>query len=140
MSYEKALEAAGAKVLAFEQFGSYQGDWWALVETDDHIGWVHDYFGSCSHCDAFESDFGYGAVFEVGEHMWDRNGSRVATEADVAPWREKLRAFGAAYLENILTQQEAEKLAAENIEWDGNAAEMLAFIKQHAPEAAPEGE
>jgi len=30
-SYKESLEAAGAEVLAFESFGSYQGDWVALV-------------------------------------------------------------------------------------------------------------
>lgn len=32
MSYKKCLEIAGAKVIAYEEFGSYQGDWIAVVE------------------------------------------------------------------------------------------------------------
>ena len=41
MSYQKALEAAGAVVHRFEEFGSYQGDWWALVTHGDKTGWVN---------------------------------------------------------------------------------------------------
>ena len=40
MSYQDALKAAGAAVLEFESFGSYQGDWVALVEYKGERGWV----------------------------------------------------------------------------------------------------
>lgn len=46
MSYREALEVAGATVVAFEEFGSYQGDWIAKVEYKGNIGWIKDYFGS----------------------------------------------------------------------------------------------
>ena len=46
MSYEKAMELAGAKVIEYKAFGSYQGDWWALVEYKDKKGWVN---GSTAH-------------------------------------------------------------------------------------------
>ena len=32
MSYQMALEMAGATVLEYKEFGSYQGDWFAKVE------------------------------------------------------------------------------------------------------------
>ena len=50
MSYCQALEAAGAKILQFKSFGSYQGDWWAKVEYNGEIGWVAGSYGSCSGC------------------------------------------------------------------------------------------
>lgn len=28
MSYKEAMQAAGAVVHLYEEFGSYQGDWW----------------------------------------------------------------------------------------------------------------
>ncbi len=44
MSYEMCLEKAGATVVAFQEFGSYQGEWFALVEYNGERGWVE---GSC---------------------------------------------------------------------------------------------
>ena len=32
MGYMASLEMAGAKVLSFKEFGSYQGTWLAIVE------------------------------------------------------------------------------------------------------------
>ena len=56
MSYTVALEAAGATVRAYQEFGSYQGDWWArVVLPDGREGWVTSSYGSCSGCDALES-------------------------------------------------------------------------------------
>lgn len=57
MSYKLTLEKAGAKVLDFESFGSYQGTWLAYVEFNNQKGIVRGYFGSCSYCDAFQSEF-----------------------------------------------------------------------------------
>ncbi len=51
--YRQALEAAGATVLDFECFGSYQGVWIACLSN----GWIIDYYGSCTGCDAFEATF-----------------------------------------------------------------------------------
>lgn len=58
MSYRETLIAAGMDVIDFNQFGSWSGKWAALVrETDGSIGLVSDWFGSCTMCDAFESEF-----------------------------------------------------------------------------------
>jgi len=46
MSYQIALEAAGAKILAFKEFGSYQGDWWAKVTYKNEMGWIKGCYGS----------------------------------------------------------------------------------------------
>jgi hypothetical protein len=111
--YHEALEAAGATVHAFEHFGSYQGDWWAKVTIAERTGWVNGSFGSCSHCDAFESEF-----------RWN--------DQEKPDYRERLAAFGREYLEKMLDQSEAEAEAARNIEWDHDAEEMLKFIKANA--------
>ncbi|WP_329759298.1 hypothetical protein [Stenotrophomonas geniculata] len=118
MSYEQAMEAAGATVLRFEQFGSYQGDWFALVEYDGKTGWVHGCYGSCSGCDAFESEFGW-------------------SDHERSDYQERLADFGTSYLEGLMTQEEALAEASRYIEWDSDAAEMVAFLKAHAEEANP---
>lgn len=107
--YQRALEAAGATVHAYEEFGSYQGDWWARVTIGDRSGWIHDYFGSCSGCDAFEADFAWG---------------------EETP--EALAAFGSRYLDDIITQEAAETEAAKFADWDTTADEVVAFIKANA--------
>lgn len=108
MGYREALEAAGAVVHEYEQFGSYQGDWWARVTYQDKTGWVSGSYGSCSVCDAFEGEFGW-----------------------YKPTQERLAAFGQEYLDNFMTQEEAEKSAARNLDWDYDAKEMFDFIKSH---------
>jgi hypothetical protein len=113
MSYKESLEAAGAKVLEFQEFGSYQGDWWAQVEVGGVRGWVKGSYGSCSGCDAFQSEFG-----------WD--------DEEKPDYAERLAAFGREYLGEILSQEEAEKKAGENIEWDMDAQEMIDFVKNHS--------
>jgi len=41
MSYDEALKAAGAEVLLYESFGSYQGDWWAkVVKRGDRVAQI----------------------------------------------------------------------------------------------------
>lgn len=39
MSYSEALSAAGCEVLDYVEFGSYQGEWLALICKDNEIGW-----------------------------------------------------------------------------------------------------
>lgn len=111
-SYEGALAAAGAIVHAFEHFGAYQGEWWAKVTYGGETGWVNGYYGSCSGCDALEAEFGYD--FDKVD-------------------RERFAEFGRSYLEDmVLSQEEAEKKAATNLDWDMEAKNMLAFIQSHA--------
>lgn len=109
-SYEEALEAAGAKVIASERFGSYQGDLWCLVEYNGEIGWVTMSYGSCSGCDNFLSTFGY--YYE-----------------DKPDYMNKLKEFGLTFLDVLLTQEQALKEASENLDWDGEAKNMVNFIE-----------
>lgn len=119
-SYREALEAAGAEILAFKEFGSYQGDWLAKVRYGGDTFWLRDYYGSCSGCDAFEAD--------VGWSPWGDD------EAEKAEYDAKVKAFGARYLEpqERLTFDQALKKAGENVEWDSDAEEMVAFVKANA--------
>jgi hypothetical protein len=80
MGYQQALEAAGAKIRAFKEFGSYQGDWFAITE-DDYV--IQGSYGSCSGCDAFEAEFGYDS-----HNLTDKQ------------YQSKLASFGQEYLMN----------------------------------------
>ncbi len=104
--YKRSLEAAGAKVLAFSEFGTYSGDWWAHIEYKGQTGWAHGSYGSCGGCDAFESEFGDSTV--------------------VSP--RKLVSFAKEYLDDIFTDKEAFAKVVEDIGWDMEAGEMLSFI------------
>jgi hypothetical protein len=133
MSYEQALQLAGAEVLAFENFGSYQGDWWAKVKINDKEAWVSGSFGSCSGCDAFEAEFGYGDK-NCEDHRYDEEGAKGCKKCEAAKEKyvEQLTAFGAVYLDDLKTQEEAEKEASKNLEWDSDAQGMLDWIKANA--------
>ncbi len=107
MGYQEALEKAGAKVLAFEAFGSYQGTWLAIVERDGEIGIVEGSYGSCSGCDAFQSEFDYSSAPEEYNGKYYKNGRTwdeddECTESEfreaVAAYDLRLAEFGASYL------------------------------------------
>jgi hypothetical protein len=117
--YELALKAAGAEVVCYKEFGSYQGDWLAKVNFEGETFWIRDYFGSCSVCDAFEGDVGYN---------WNDD------PAETEKYREKVREFGARLLEpqERLTSEAVENAVSENIAWDGNAQEMVDFVRANA--------
>lgn len=134
MSYKNALEAAGAEVIKFQEFGSYQGDWLALVKFQNRYGWVRGYYGSCSGCDAFKSEFGDmnstvidGKIFDYDIYQY-----RDATQEEVDTYNVRLREFGMGYLENIYTQEQIEKEVSTNIDWDDGAREMLEFVTQYS--------
>lgn len=124
MSYLEAMEAAGAKVKAFEEFGSYQGDWWALVEYEGRRGWVTGSYGSCSGCDAFEAEFSWcdRETFNDATGKYEPNPEYPA----------KLAAFGRDYLQEIKSDQAAINEAARNLEWDCDAEPMVKFIADRA--------
>ena len=132
MGYNQALEAAGAEVLLFQYFGSYQGDWYALVNYQGTKQWVHGSYGSCSYCDAFDGEFDYTDPY-CEEHMY---GDKVEDCADCKGkadvYQKKLAEFGASYLGNTMTQEEAEAYASRNLEWDSEAPEMLKFLQDNS--------
>jgi hypothetical protein len=137
MSYQEALEAGGAEVLAFESFGSYQGAWWARVRYEGKEGWITGSFGSCSGCDSFEAEFGYGdshyhATPEGRQYIDASDPLTPDSCADCAKLAARLADFGRRYLDEIMTQEAAEKEASLNLEWDTDADEMVRFIRANA--------
>lgn len=131
MGYKESLEAAGAKVLAFNEFGSYQGDWYAKVDYNGQKGWIHSYYGSCSGCDAFQAEFDY-SEHDHGEEycspIYDgfKDGCQ---ECEVV--KNKLSDFGKSYLSDIQPFENVLKKASENVDWDMDADEMVKWLKEN---------
>lgn len=111
--YQDALEAAGAEVLAYKEFGTYQGDWVALVRYGGKTSWIRDYFESCCGCDALEHFQSFGA---------DRS------EEDIGKWACD------NILDNPLTLEEVRSKFEGDRSWDMNAEKALAWIDSIAGE------
>lgn len=133
--YKGCMELAGATVHLFKEFGSYQGDWWAKVTYGSSTGWIKGSYGSCSGCDAFQSEFDceshdhdggiYVSMYELSTY-YNKNCEKCVE------LKGRLIKFGEGYLSYIYTQEEAEKEASRNMEWDSDAEEMLKFIKDNS--------
>ena|ERR1700758_3187389 len=116
MGYQTALEAAGAEVHAFQEFGDYQGTWLAKVTYDGETGWIEGSYGSCSGCDAFEAEFDYSYGDEDNDYQ------------------ERLKLFGESYLTVVTTQDHQvslyERQVSDASTWYADEArEMLEFVK-----------
>ena len=110
--YQQSLVAAGARVLAFEQFGDWQGSWVALVEYQGQRGWVQGAFGSCDYCDAFQAQFD-----------WD---SDFACE-DV---QSRLAQFGRSYLDDMLTTEQVLRQYDADSSWDEESESVAFWIRE----------
>ena len=112
MGYSETLEAAGAKVLAFQEFGSYQGNWYAVVDYNGEIGVAEGSYGSCSVCDAFEAEFGCGdepPIEKDGKYFrnnWvDDEITKEEYDQLKSDYQTKFSNFGADYLRNISNKE-----------------------------------
>lgn len=101
MGYSSALVAAGCEVLEFEEFGDYQGSWYALVKLNNEIGLVEGNYGSCSGCDEFEAELGY-------------------CDSDKPDYQERLASFGEGYLPPLLIDLRIEQLTESIKKYDWN--------------------
>ena len=135
MGYQKAMEMAGATVHEFEQFGSYQGEWFAKVTYKGKEGWVSGSYGSCSGCDAFEGEFGY--VYHDCTHgeyyspLYDDKGFAEDCQR-CRELKDELVTFGEGYLDGIMSQEDAIKDASRNLDWDMDADKIVEFVKSNA--------
>jgi len=131
--YKEALQVAGADVLAYKTFGSYQGDWWAKVRYNGQVRYVHGYYGSCSGCDRIASaldshnsgdDYHWSTDLDfLEENRGTCEGCKIAYN--------KLKDIGEDYLENdsYLTLEEAIDKASEHLDWDLDAQSMVDWLK-----------
>jgi len=132
MGYSNTMEMAGAIVHDYKAFGSYQGDWYAKVTYKGVTGYVQGSYGSCSVCDAFQSEFESVVHYHDGEQIW--GGLYVNEEfkedcKECLNTKERLIAFGERYLDGIMTKEQAIENASKNIAWDMEAKEMVEWIK-----------
>lgn len=109
MSYKSALIAAGAEVLDFAKFGSYSGMWFAKVRYNGETGYVKDWWGSCSYCDAFECEF---------------SDSYLSEDLD-----KRMAEFGKRYLDQILPAAHYLPQLDEEAKWDGEAESAAEWIR-----------
>ena len=109
MGYETALEAAGAEIIDFNEFGSYHGTWLAFVNYKGETGIVEGSYGSCSGCDAFQAEFDYADKPEIREGKFYRNWDTWDEECEcseeeyneiINAYNERLADFGRSYLES----------------------------------------
>lgn len=114
MSYQEALKAAGARVIAYEHFGDWQGSWLALVKYQGQQGWVQGAFGSCDYCDAFQAEFD-----------WD---SDFACE-DV---QSRLAQFGRGYLNDLQTTKQILRQYNADSSWDSDSEDAAFWIRETA--------
>lgn len=119
-NYQLALHMTGVKVIGYEMFGSYQGDWWALVEFPNHERYfVGGSYGSCSGCDAFEAEFGW-------------------NDESKPDYAHRLRDFGLEYLTDCRTREQAVEEASHNLSWDHDAQGMVDWLIRVGTTPAPE--
>lgn len=52
-------QVTGKKCLAFVMFGSYQGEWVAVLDSGDNVELWKGRYGSCSGCDWIEAEKNY---------------------------------------------------------------------------------
>ena len=133
MAYQEALEAAGAKVHEYKDFGSYQGDWYAYVTYKGESGWVHGSYGSCSGCDAFEAEFGWDEHDNCSSHRYiatdEERAACTGCQLAKAQYREKLANFGRPYLEGISGPEPLLKELEQQSEWDSESGQAAAWVR-----------
>lgn len=131
MGYREAIESTGAKVLAYEKFGTYDGEWLAQIEVDGEIKYIRDYFGECSSTDAFEADFG-SESHECGDDIYydpfyNNDGFRENCEK-CQNLKKRFIKFGQDYVENAMSFDECMKIVSKNFDWDMEAKEMVDWL------------
>jgi hypothetical protein len=135
MGYREALEAAGATVHAYEEFGSYQGRWYARVTYKGETGWINDWHGSCTGCDAFEADVGYERDYcgYRGNGHYDHDPACEKCREAKYGYQDKLAAFGKTYLEGKLkTSDEVLAEIKEDSAYSCDADKALAWVENYA--------
>lgn len=123
VDYSDTLTAAGAKVIDYSSFGSYQGTWLALVEYNGEKGIVEGYYGSCSHCDALQSEFDeWAQPFEKeGKYYKDYGDEEITKDQYDEYWEDleiRMKNFGEQYLKQGMNTKEYYQKMLENLNED----------------------
>lgn len=135
MGYNFAMEQAGADVLLFKEFGSYQGDWLAKVIYEGKQMWIHGSYGSCSGCDSYQAEFDSGCNHdcpEGGSYYDPIHTNRFYKCNRCMEILEKLIEFGLNYINNnAFTQEELENKFNKDRDWS-DEKEMYDYIIKNA--------
>jgi len=117
--YDDLLRFGGAKVLAYEAFGSYQGDWIAKVRIKFRVKWIHGGFGSCSGCDAIQSET------EHCSHHWEqfKNDCDKCQECV-----QGLKRLAAEYIAEATTFDDVFKEISKH-DWDSETPKMVKWME-----------
>lgn len=59
-SYRIISWSKNQESIFYQVWGDYQGEWLLVSRDDKSYFFYHDYYGSCSGCDAYEAEFGFG--------------------------------------------------------------------------------
>jgi hypothetical protein len=136
MGYRQALEAAGATVLAFDEFGDYQGTWLAKVTVGEELRLVTGSYGSCSGCDAFQAEFDFRSHNHGDRYVYpDDPADHDPSCEECARYSRELAEFGRRYLDDPVDPAVARKRFEEEREWDSEAPAVLAWLDEHFPPA-----
>ena len=132
MSYKSALEAAGAIVLEFKEFGDYQGSWYAFVSYKDERGWVMGSYGSCTECDAFEAEFGDTDWHGCLEHIYQVDDCEFCVQQEAERQedaKKRLVDFGQSYLSPLSKSSTLIEYLQPQVEWDEESESALKWIQ-----------
>jgi hypothetical protein len=131
MGYYSALEAAGAKVLEFKEFGSYQGTWLAILDTGLI---VEGNYGSCSGCDSFQAEFDYGTDYTERDGKFYSDYNEEITEDEynkgLAAQEKKLADFGRSYVDSARTYNEIYEKYKADAKWDYESEEIVTWLQE----------
>jgi hypothetical protein len=106
MSYEQAIEAAGAEILDLEEPESYRGPYPLLVRYKGSVGYVCFDVGTCPHCD---------------EYLGEMSG-REPTLGEMADWAR-------CYLESLRTYNDM-LLTRSNVEYEPDYEKFSDFLER----------
>lgn len=140
MGYSEALQAAGAKVIEYREFGSYQGSWGAVIDYAGEKKLVIGSYGSCSGCDSFQASFSYSEVPTEKDGKYYRDSwtddeiEREEYDTLKKQYDTKLSDFGSHYLNTKLDKADIEnRLQGFNDEdwFDSEEKEMFTWALAH---------
>lgn len=130
MSYESALEAAGAEVHDTEFFGDWQGTWIARVTYNGTTGFIEGSFGSCSGCDSFQAEFDFSENCREHRYTGSEPGTCVNCDKAKEVYGIRLKSFGELYLDDIMTAEQVRERHKEDMEWDTDARAILVWLEK----------
>jgi len=127
MNYHSLLELCGAKVIAFETFGDYQGTWIAKVKYNDKIGYVEGSYGSCSGCDSLQDILMNHNSTGDTYHWFEPENTNCNSCVEI---EQLLKNMSIVYLEGLEDFQTTISRHIENSEWDLESENIVKWMHE----------